>query len=95
MAKPIRGDWITATLSASGWSNTVPYTQSISVAGTSANDRPIISIYLGTSPTAVNVKAQNKALGMVDRAVSSTNTITFYCYNKKPTVDFSVQIKGV
>ena len=85
----------TATLSASGWSNTVPYTQSISVAGTSANDRPIISIYLGISPTAVNVKAQNKAWGMVDRAVSSTNTITFYCYNKKPTVDFSVQIKGV
>ena len=85
----------TATLSASGWTSSAPYTQTVTVSGTSANDRPIISIYLGTSPTAVNVKAQNKAWGMVDRAVSATNSITFYCYNKKPTVDFSVQIKGV
>ena len=85
----------TAKLLVSGWTSDIPYTQAVSVPGTTENDRPIISVYHGESPTPNDVKAQNKAWGMVDRAVSSTNAITFYCYNKKPTVDFSVQIKGV
>lgn len=82
-------------LPASGWSGTAPYTQSVSVAGVTAEDAPVIGILISEGTTAANVKLQNKAWGCVDRAVTGDGTITFYCYNKKPAADFSVLIKGV
>lgn len=83
------------TLTAGNWSTVAPYTQSVPVAGITATDAPIIGLRLVDGTTAVNVKAQSKAWGCVDRAVTGDGTITFYCYNKKPAVDFTVSVKGV
>lgn len=83
----------TVTLPAS-WSATAPYTLTASVSGILATDAPIISLYLPDGITAANAKAQNKEYGYIDRAVTANGSITFYCYNKKPTVAFQVQIKG-
>ena len=82
-------------LPASGWSGTAPYTQTVSVAGVTAEDAPVIGILIAEGTTAANVKLQNKAWACVDRAVTGAGTITFYCYNKKPVNDFTVNVKGV
>lgn len=85
----------TIALPASGWSGTAPYTQTVSVAGVTAEDAPVIGILIAEGTTAANVKLQNKAWACVDRAVTGAGTITFYCYNKKPANDFTVNVKGV
>lgn len=82
-------------LTVGGWSAVVPYTQTVSVEGVTAEDIPVIGILIADGTTAANVKLQNKAWGCVDRAVTGDGTITFYCYNKKPAADFSVLVKGV
>lgn len=84
-----------ASLPVSGWSSAAPYTQSVNVAGVTEADAPVIGIRIAEGTTAANVKLQNKAWGCVDRAVTGAGTVTFYCYNKKPAADFSVNIKGV
>lgn len=85
----------TALLAAENWSDTAPYTQTVEVTGITAADEPIISLLLADNADGTSTKAQNKAWGFVDKGVTGDGTITFYCYNKKPAVDFSVGIKGV
>lgn len=82
-------------LPADGWSAAVPYTQTLAVAGITAADTPVMSIYLGGAIDSAQVKEQSKAYGCLDRAVTGDRTITFYCYNKKPAADFIVAVKGV
>jgi len=85
----------TATLATASWSSTAPYTQTVSVTGITADDKPIVSLYLPDGITAANVKLQNKAYACVDRVVTGPGSMTAYCYNKKPAVDFQIQAKGV
>lgn len=85
----------TATLSSSGWSSSAPYTQTVNVSGITADDSPIVALYITGSPSSSNVKNMAKSYGYIDRAVTGNGTITFYCYNKKPTVNITVSIKGV
>ena len=85
----------TITLLAADWSTIAPYIQTVNVAGVTAEDSPVIGILIADGTTAANVKAQNKAWGCVDRAVTGAGIITFYCYNKKPAVDFRAALKGV
>lgn len=85
----------TITLLAADWSTIAPYIQTVNVAGVTAEDSPVIGILIADETTAANVKAQNKAWGCVDRAVTGAGIITFYCYNKKPAVDFQAALKGM
>lgn len=83
------------TLTATGWSSAAPYSQVVNVAGITENDRPTVGLYLPDGITAANVDLKEKAFDCVNRAVSGAGKITVYCYNKKPTTDFQIQIKGV
>ena len=83
------------TLTAAGWSSSAPYTQTVSVAGITENDRPTVSLYLPDGINAANVDLKEKAYACVNRAVTSAGKITVYCYKKKPTADFQIQVKGV
>jgi len=85
----------TATLATASWSSTAPYTQTVSVTGITVTDKPVVSLYLPDGITAANVKLQNKAYACVDRAITGAGNVTVYCYNKKPAVDFQIQMKGV
>ena len=85
----------TATLTASAWSGSAPYTQTVTVSGMTAAYAPVISCGVPASPSSANYKAVHKAYAMIDRAVTGANNITFYCYTKKPTVNIPVLIKGV
>lgn len=84
----------TVTLSASKWSTSAPYTQTVVVSGVTSSESPVIALHISGSPSASTVKAQRKAFGYLDRAVTGNGSITFYCYEKKPAADFNVSVKG-
>ena len=86
---------ITLTLPANGWSSSAPYRQTVSSEQIKETDNPIVSLHIPGSPTAESVKAWNKAFSMIDEGITQDGQITFICYNKKPTVNFSVAVKGV
>ncbi len=81
-------------LTLNGWSESYPYSQTVTVAGIKDTDAPILSLYLPQGLNAIAVKAKNKAFSCLYRAVSGSGKITFYAY-KKPETDFQISIKGV
>nr|DAH22943.1 MAG TPA: hypothetical protein [Bacteriophage sp.] len=84
-----------ATFKATDWSQSAPYVQRVVVPGMTVNDVPIISLHIADGTTSADAKSQGKAYGYVDRAVSGGGQLVLYCYNSKPSVDFTVAIKGV
>lgn len=82
------------TLLASDWvGDAVPYTQTVAFTGMTANVVPEIGVIL--SDTVETGIEQQKQWGYITRAVSDTNTITFYCYKNKPTIDLTANVKAV
>lgn len=86
---------LTATATASGWSASAPYSQTISVSGITSSDNPVIGLNLPTNTTAANEKLIKKAYGCLSSAVTNNGSITLYCAGKKPATDFTIFIKGV
>lgn len=84
----------TVTLNSASWSASAPYTQVVSIADITAEDRPMISVGTPSTHNATNYKSLRKAYAMIDRAVTGNGTITFYCYSKKPTVNIPIIVKG-
>ena len=81
----------TATLAASSWSSTAPYTLALTVTGILASDYPHVSpVYSDTLATALN---QKEAWAMVSRAKAEANKITFTCFEEKPTTNIPIQIE--
>lgn len=83
------------TVSASGWSTSVPYTQTVSVSGLTAAMDVMLGLNITGSPSAVSVVGWKKALGMIDEGTTANGTITFKCYSKKPEINIPVYIKSV
>ena len=84
----------TENLQAANWSGSAPYTQTVNVSGITANDTPMILMGTPSTQNATTYKSTKKAYGMIDRAVTGSGTITFYCYSKKPTVAIPIIVKG-
>lgn len=81
-------------LQAENWSSgSAPYTQTVSISGITAQLRPILDICV--SGTASEGIEQIKQWNYISKAETGTGTITFYCYNNKPTVDLTVMVKVV
>lgn len=81
------------TILASGWSDSAPYTQTVSVGSITIDDAPHISpVYSDDLTIAIS---QKEAWGMVSRAKTDNNTITFICFEEKPAVDIDVQIEVI
>ena len=80
----------TATLSTT-WSGSGPYTQALSVAGILSTDTPhIMPVYSTTNSTAIT---QKEAWACVSKAETSDGTITFTCFEEKPTTAIPIQIE--
>lgn len=81
--------YVYATLTASGWSASAPYTQTVTVAGVTAKKPPHISpVYPGTE---AEDKALKEATGAVSYAKPGAGTVTFTCLYDKPTIDIQIQ----
>lgn len=83
------------TIPASGWSATAPYTQTVAVEGLTAGDNPLLVRAIPDGATPEQVKAYNKAFGMIDDGDTVDGQAVFKCYNKKPSIDITVGLKGV
>ena len=86
-----RKTW-TATITTT-WSGSGPYTQSVTVSGILASDMPhIMPVYSSGNATAL---AQKEAWACVSKAVTAANSITFTCFEDKPTTAISIQIEVI
>lgn len=79
------------TLSASEWSSSAPYTQTVTVTGILATDMPIVDLNMSnaTVDTAADIQ---KGWACIGRIVTAENTITVYCYENIPEVALPLNI---
>ena len=84
----------TVSLLAANWvGNAAPYTQTVNCANMSSTIVPIISqILSNTVSTGLTEKDQ---WSRITKAVSGAGTVTFYCYENKPTIDLTANVKYV
>lgn len=83
------------TFTASGWSNSAPYTQTVSFPGLTTSDTPIYGIRHTGTLNAANVDAQNLAWSVIDRITPGNGAVTAYCYGKKPITTVTIAAKLV
>lgn len=83
---------LTATITAASWTGSAaPYTQTVAVTGILATDYPHVApVYSDTLATAI---AQREAWACVGEAVTGAGTITFTCFEDKPTTAIPIQIE--
>lgn len=84
------------TLYSSGWSgNSAPYSQTVSVAGVTADDEPLVVSALADGASADVQKAYSKAFAILcsGTAMTSDGNVTFKVY-KKPAITIVVGLKG-
>ena len=84
---------IDVTVPVSNWSLSAPYTQTISIPDLK-DSRPVIGQHYIGIINQSNINAQDKARNCVERIVANNGSITLYCYNQKPQIDFGISIKG-
>lgn len=84
----------TATLPASGWSASAPFTQTISVPGLKSSYRPFVQC-VNSPGTKQDKKVIQKQWNFVDSMNSGDGTLTAVCKFEKPTIDFQIVLKGV
>lgn len=82
-------------LSASGWSSTSPYTQTVALSGIKSDSVPTYGLRLTGVLSSTTVEAQKLAWGYVDRIESKDGSVTAYCYSKKPVTTINISVKGV
>ena len=84
---------LTGTLAADGWSDTAPYTQTVTVTGLAEDGYPILDLIISTDTT--TGIDENKQWAYITKATTAENTLTVKCYEKKPTVALNFIIKVV
>ena len=80
------------TLVDDNWSNTIPFTQTLYIDVITENTSPIIDIIINTEDTLVAI-AESKEWSYITKAVTGDGSITFYCYENKPTINLNVKVK--
>lgn len=79
------------TLMASVWSGSGPYTLSVLSSNILATD--FLHIHPVYDANATTALAQQKAWAMVSKAVAGSGSITFTCFEEKPSVNIPIQVE--
>lgn len=82
-----------AVLSAGGWSDAIPYTQTVHVSGVTKNDIPHVSLIV--SDDIETGLAQQEAYSMITRGTTTEGGIVFMCYESKPEIQLTLQIEVI
>lgn len=84
----VDGTELRATLPASGWSASEPYTQTVAVAGITVDDDPDYwPVYSGTNDEMID---QKEAFAAIDRLTTANGSITVICFEEKPEVNITI-----
>lgn len=83
------------TLTTAGWTASAPYRQTVSVAGMTAEDRPIPLLDVSGATSWAEEKRLRKNYGYISYYDTADGSITFTCKHMKPTLDLVVGLKGV
>ena len=83
----------TCTFLATGWSSTVPYTQTVTVEGITESLNPRIDIII--SDNVVTGKKEEMAFSYVTKVTTGDGILTAYCYETKPDVDLNIMIEVI
>lgn len=87
---------VTVTLSASGWSDTAPYTQTAAVAGMTEDWVPGIPVLsMGSSVSVDDLLAAREALGYIGMITSAEGSLTFTAPEDKPGVALTLRVPGL
>lgn len=86
---------VTVVLPASGWSSTVPYTQTVAATGLLATDEHCPADVDMSGATVDNFSSLLGSWFAVGRLTTGNGALTAYCYGEKPTVDLTVHVKVV
>ena len=82
-------------LTASGWSSTAPYTQTVEIDGITESDLPVPLLDVSGAESLSEEKAMKKQFGWISYYDTDDGSITFTAKYRKPTMDLSVGLKGV
>jgi hypothetical protein len=80
----------TGTLTAEGWSDTAPYSQTVAVEGITAELSPVFGLVV-SDDVATGI-AENENWRYVLKATTGAGNVTFYCYEARPSI--SLNFKG-
>ena len=85
----------TVLLSASKWTSTAPYNQTVNI----SRVRPTASLIMGKAYTKDNtleeIETWDEMAALITNAEVQNGSITFYCKAEKPSKDFRIKLKGV
>lgn len=84
---------MTCTFSTNGWSDTVPYTQTIAVEGITESLNPRIDLIV--SDNVVTGKKEEIAFSYFTRVTTGDGILTAYCYETKPNIDVTIMIEVI
>lgn len=84
---------LTGTLTADGWSETAPYTQTVAVTGLAVDDYPILDL-VASSDSNTRIKENNEWCHISDTETTE-NSLTVVCDEHKPTIALNFVIKVV
>ena len=87
--------YVAVSLPADGWSNTAPYTQTVSVSGMTADWVPgIPTVVLSSSVEVAVLLAATEALGCIKMITSAAGTLTFTAPEDKPGASLTLRVPG-
>lgn len=83
----------TATLTAAGWSQSAPYTQTVSIEGITSDMTPVVDIVLSDDTN--TALSELEAYGLLSKIQTSTGEIVCTCLEDVPTVNINLQMQVV
>lgn len=84
----------TVLLSASGWSSTSPYRQTVNISRIKSTASLVMGKAYTKDNTLEEIETWDEMTALITNAEAQNGSVVFYCKAEKPTRDFRVKLKG-